>query len=108
MPCYTVSEAKLDIGMRKANIDALKAGLTSLGFKLVDSYVTGQTKWVNGNDTVTFDREEGLVVKSYSNVDYLGKQINQSYTDAVVQMTAKKFGWQVQTKSSNQFLVTKR
>lgn len=108
MPCYTISEAKLDLGMRKANLDALKSGMESLGFKLVDSYVTGQTKWVNGRDTVTFDRENGLVVKSYGTVDYLGKQINQAYTGAVVQLTAKKFGWQVQTKSANQFLVTKR
>ena len=108
MPCYTVSEAKLDLGMRKANLDALKAGLTSLGFKLVDSYTTGQTKWVNGRDTVLFDRENGLQVTSYGSVDYLGKQINQAYTGAVVQLTAKKFGWQVQTKSNNQFLVTKR
>lgn len=108
MPCYTVSEAKLDLGMHKANLDALKQGMTSLGFKLVDSYVTGQTKWVNGRDTVTFDRENGLNVNSYGNVDYLGKEIKQAYTGAVVQITAKKFGWQIQNKASNQFLVTKR
>ena len=81
--------------------------MTSLGYSEVSSS-TLQTVWRNRNATVTFDRENGLVVKSYNNVEYLGKEINQAYTSSVVQLTAKKFGWQVQTKGQNQFMVTKR
>ena len=109
MPCYTVSEASLDLGLRKANLDALKNGMTSLGYSDV-SFSTLQTVWRNRNTIVTFDRENGLVVNSDSNndIESLGKEINQAYTSSVVQLTAKKFGWQVQAKGQNQFMVTKR
>lgn len=110
MPCYTISEAKLDLGLRKANLDALKNGMISLGYSEITSSISGQTVWRNGltNTTATFDRVNGMVVKSYGNVEVYGTQINQAYTSAVVQMTAKKFGWQVQKQGANQFMVQKR
>lgn len=104
MPCYTINEASLDL--RKANIDALKHAMSSLGFR--EGIANGdKISWTNGNDSAIFDRVNGLNIRS-RNTNRLADSVKQSYTGAVVQMASKKFGWQVQTKANNQYMVTKR
>jgi hypothetical protein len=106
MPCYTISEANLDL--KKADLTALKMALKELGYLIQEQEGEGLTVRKVGI-TGKWNRQDGLVI---SGAPFLLKQeeqaIKQAYTGAVVNMTAKRMGWQVQKKGENQYMVQKR
>ena len=107
MPCDTITSTTLDI--TKADLTSLKAAMESEGFKLYTEEGSNIT-WRNRQGvSASFNRQTGMTIRGqgYSSNRYVDK-IKEAYTGAVVQLTARRLGWQVTKTSGNTFDVVKR
>lgn len=100
MPCYTITTVTLEL--KQADTAALKKALESLGLDpYVSSYNEQQINFRNGS----YDRSTGkLTVRN----EETGKAIKRAYSAELVQMQAKRFGWQVKKISENKYEIIKR
>jgi hypothetical protein len=91
MPCDTIN--RFAVSIEKLDPALAKAAIASLGLPYSVVYQNGQ-----------------LIVQGSGSIDMieLARKVKVAYSGAVIQATAKRFGWQIKSTGENKFNIQRR
>lgn len=104
MPCYTVKKTTVNVSNMDVNV--LSDGLKAAGF---DVKLDGQTVIFSRAGTYVYHTyQKGVLKLTGNDVEALTAEVKRAFSTQAVRQAAKQFGWQLSSKSNQEFVAQKR